>query len=73
MSCAAKNDEGNSRAEAKLILNDLNGDLDIWSDNELPISTGDNVSVTCGVSKSKYVTDFDWFKDYVRVESGHGM
>ncbi|XP_031631901.1 vascular endothelial growth factor receptor 1-like isoform X3 [Contarinia nasturtii] len=67
--CDAKNSQGKTETRAKVILNDLDEELSIWTKNELPIADGDNVSVTCGVSAHKYSTDLEWYKDDTLVVS----
>lgn len=68
--CTAKN--GNTEEKvtrANVYVLDLNEELAVWSNNELPISIGDVVSVTCGASAHKYTTDLSWYKDGYPVES----
>lgn len=43
----------------------------IWCNNDLPISIGDDVSVTCGASAHKY-SELNWFKDGANVENSEG-
>lgn len=71
--CGAKNSEGTNETSANVIVNDLNEDLIIWSDNELPISSGDDVRVTCGASAHKYATELNWFKNGVLVNNSTGL
>lgn len=61
---------GVSESKANVIINDLNEDLAIWSENEPPISVGDDVSVTCGASAHKYATELNWYKDDALITSG---
>lgn len=70
--CEAMNSQGSGEVRANVIVNDLNGELIIWSDNELPMSAGDAVSVVCGASAHKYATDLKWFKDNDEVLSSDG-
>ncbi|XP_055298873.1 vascular endothelial growth factor receptor 1-like isoform X16 [Sitodiplosis mosellana] len=65
--CKAKNTEGKTNATAKVIINDLNEELSVWSPNTLPISIGDDVSVVCGASDHKYSQELMWYKDNVPV------
>lgn len=65
-----KSDNGMSEVQANVIVMDLSDELAIWSNSVLPISVGDDVSVTCGASAHKYATELNWFKDDVPVESG---
>lgn len=67
--CNATNAQGSGNVRASIIVNDLNDELIIWSDNELPISAGDEVSLTCGASAHKYATELKWFKDDVEVQN----
>lgn len=72
--CVARNDKsdnGWSEVRANVIVMDLNEELTIWSENELPISVGDQVSVTCGASAHKYATELNWYKNDILVESGN--
>lgn len=71
--CQAKNSQGQSEARASLIVNDLDDELIVWSDNELPISAGDSVSIMCGAAAHKYATDLKWLKDGVEVISSDSM
>lgn len=61
---------GFGEARANVIVNDLNEDMTIWSENEPPISIGDEVSVTCGASAHKYANELNWYKDDVLIQSG---
>ena len=65
--CKAKNTEGKGSTTAKVIINDLNEELSVWSDNVLPISVGDDVSVVCGASDHKYSQQLMWYKDNIPV------
>lgn len=58
--------------KANLIVNDLDNDLSVWSENTLPISIGDDVSVWCGASAHKYANELNWYKDDVPIQSGNG-
>lgn len=69
--CEAQNSVGDTRTIADVIVNDLKEDFSIWSDNELPISSGDDVTVTCGASAHKYAK-VDWYKDDVLIENSTG-
>lgn len=71
--CEATNSQGKSEARASVNVNDLNDELIIWCDNELPISAGDDVSVVCGAAAHKYATDLKWIKDGVEVQNSDGM
>lgn len=68
----AINEMGFGQAKANLILNDMDEDLSIWSENELPISIGDDVSVWCGASAHKYANELNWYKNDVLIQSGNG-
>lgn len=70
--CEAKNSEGPNNISATVIVNDLDEDLVVWSDNDLPISSGDDVTVTCGASAHKYATELNWFKDNVLIKNSNG-
>lgn len=70
--CRAYNMMGLGEAKAHVIVNDLNQDLIIWSDNEIPISIGDDVTVTCGASAHKYANELNWYKDDEQIQSGNG-
>lgn len=70
--CMAINEMGFGQAKANLILNDMDEDLSIWSENELPISIGDDVSVWCGASAHKYANELNWYKNDVLIQSGNG-
>lgn len=68
----AINEMGFGAAKANLILNDMDEDLSIWTENELPISIGDDVSIWCGASAHKYANELNWYKNDVLVRSGNG-
>lgn len=70
--CFAANVMGYQVAKANLIMNDLNDDLSIWTDNTPPISIGDDVSLWCGASAHKYANELNWYKDNVLIQSGNG-
>lgn len=70
--CMAINSVGVGQAKANLVVNDLDDDLIVWSNNTLPISYGDDVSVWCGASAHKYETELNWYKDNELVQSGNG-
>lgn len=72
VACEAFNTEGNSQANANIIANDLNEDFAILSKNDLPISIGDDVSVTCVASAFKY-SDVNWYRDDVLVKNAMSM
>lgn len=67
--CEASNTQGSNVVRANIIVNDLNDELIVWCDNVLPISAGDDISVTCGASAHKYATDLRWFKDDVEIQN----
>lgn len=73
MICKANNSQGQSEARASVIVNDLNDELIVWSQNELPISAGDDVSIMCGAAAYKYATDLKWLRDGVEVISSDSM
>lgn len=60
--CEASNTEGKTEARANVIVNNMNKDFVILSENEVPIVIGDNVSVACEASAFKY-TEMNWYKD----------
>lgn len=70
--CMAINAMGNAKAGANLIVNDLDEDLSIWSENDPPIAIGDEVSIMCGASAHKYANELNWYKDNVLIQSGNG-
>lgn len=70
--CRAYNMMGSGEAKANVIVNDLNEDLLVWSENETPISVGDDVTVSCGASAHKYANELNWYKDDVLVKSDDG-
>lgn len=72
VACEAFNTEGNAQAKANIIVNDLNEDFAILSKNELPISIGDDVSVSCVASTFKY-SDVNWYRNDVLVENAMSM
>lgn len=63
---------GSGEAKANVIVNDLNEDLLVWSENETPISVGDDVTISCGASAHKYANELNWYKDDVLVKSDDG-
>lgn len=65
--CEATNSQGKSEARAKVLVNDLNETLSVWSSNKPPISIGDDVSVFCGASVYNYSSELNWYKDNVPV------
>lgn len=68
----AINSMGDAKARANLIVNDLDADLIIWTENVPPISIGDEVSIMCGASAHKYANELNWYKDNVLIQSGNG-
>lgn len=70
--CEAKNHFGTSEVRANVVINDLNEEFSVWTDNAIPIVVGDKVSVACGVSSHKYSDELKWFKGDVAVENGNG-
>lgn len=71
--CEAENSQGKSEARASVDINDLDSDFIVSSNNEQPISIGDDVSVVCSVAAYKYATDLKWFKDGSEVQPSPGM
>lgn len=71
--CEAKNTQGKIETRAKVIVNDLNEELSVWTNNTLPISIGDDVSVICGASDHKYSPELNWYKDGVIVTNSNSM
>lgn len=63
---------GFGEAKSNLIVNDLDSDLSIWTENTAPISIGDDVSIWCGASAHKYANELNWYKDDVLIQSGNG-
>lgn len=63
---------GFHEASANLIVNDLDEDLLVWSENDPPISIGDDASLWCGASAHKYANELNWFKDNAPIKSGNG-
>lgn len=65
--CEARNSQGRSETRAKIILNDLNETLSVWSAYTLPILVGDDISIICGASNQKYSSELNWYKDNIRI------
>lgn len=61
-----------TKAQTNVIVTDVNEGLSIWCNNDLPISVGDEVQVTCGASAHKYAADLKWFRGDKEVESSEG-
>lgn len=69
----AVNSMGFHEAKANLIVNDLDADLSIWTENVPPIAIGDDVSLWCGASAHKYANELNWYKDEQLIRNGNGM
>lgn len=66
--CEATNSGGKTEARANVIVNNLDGELRIIEQNQMPIVVGDdNISVSCEGSAFKYAEMY-WYKgdDLVR-------
>lgn len=62
-----------SEVRANVVVLDMDEELSIWSANELPISVGDDVSVTCGASAHKFATELNWYKNDLLIENTDSM
>lgn len=63
VSCAVNNSEGSNEIKVNVTMSDLEEEFFIWTNSELPISTGDNVSVRCGALTYRYAAGLNWYKN----------